>query len=71
MAWRRNDATGVWDCFSDYATALADAVGSTAHGSSVASVAAVGIRRLTSGEGQRCLENVGPYLCGVSYLCCF
>ena len=37
MAWRRNDAAGVWDCFPDYATALADAVAS-AHGSADASL---------------------------------
>ena len=26
MAWRRNDAQGVWDCFPDYVAALADSV---------------------------------------------
>ena len=26
VAWRRNDAQGVWDCFPDYVAALADSV---------------------------------------------
>jgi len=26
VAWRRNDAQGVWDCFPDYVAALADSM---------------------------------------------